>query len=183
MLRALVGRYWWVYLIRGILALVFGVLALMWPGATIEALLIFFGAWALVSGLFMLAGSFGAKKVTDHWWVWLLAGLVGIAAGVLTFINPRATGLVLLIWIAVWAIISGAFDIVTAIRWRKELKGEGWLILAGAAWVIFGFLLLKNPLAGAVAIVTLIGVWAIVMGIILILVSFRAKKFAQAAAA
>ena len=181
MLRALVGRYWWVYLVRGILALVFGVLALMWPGATIEALLIFFGAWALVTGIFMLVGSFGAKKVSDHWWVWLLAGLVGIAAGILTFKHPAATGLALLIYVGVWAIVSGVFDIVTAIRWRKELKGEGWLILAGAAWVILGFLLLNNPLAGAIAIITLIGVWSIILGVVQILVAFKAKTFAAAA--
>jgi uncharacterized membrane protein HdeD (DUF308 family) len=182
MLRALVGRYWWVYLVRGILALLFGILALMSPGATIEALIYFFGAWALITGLFMLIGSFGAKKISDHWWVWLLAGFAGIAAGILTFMNPRATGLALLIWLAVWAIVSGVFDIVTAVRWRKELRGEGWLILAGAAWVIFGLLILKNPLAGAMALITLIGIWAIILGFVLILVSFKAKKLATAGA-
>jgi uncharacterized membrane protein HdeD (DUF308 family) len=182
MLRAMVGRFWWVFLVRGILAIVFGILALTSPKGTIEALILFFGAWALVAGIFSAIGAFGAKGVSDHWWVWLLAGLVGIAAGVLTFLNPRATGLALLIWLAVWAIVSGAFDIATAVRWRKEIRGEGWLILAGAAWVVFGLLLLKNPLAGAIALVTLLGVYAIVLGVILIAVSFKAKKMASAPA-
>lgn len=171
----LLSKHWWVFLVRGLAAIIFGAMALAWPGLTLATLIIFFGAWALVSGLFAIFGAFSARKAHGDWWVLLLQGVLGVAVGLLTFWAPGVTAIALLWYIAFWSIFTGIVEIVTAVRLRKEIRGEGWIMLAGAASVVFGVLLLLYPGAGAVALITLIAAYAIVFGVILVVAAFKLK--------
>jgi len=180
-IRSLLAKYWWVFLLRGLAAIAFGVLALVAPAATIAALVFIFAVFALASGVLAVAGALALRKESDHWWVWLLQGVVGIVVGVLTFRSPAITALVLLTFIAVNAIIVGALEVVTAIRVRKEIEGEGWIIAAGLASILFGALLIARPGAGALALITVIGAYATVFGILLVLGAFRLRKAAAIA--
>jgi len=172
----LLAKNWWVFLIRGLVAILFGVVTFAWPGLTLVTLVFLFGVWALVSGVFALMGAFTAMQTHKNWWVLLLIGLLGVAVGVLTFRQPGITALSLLWYIAFWSIFTGVVEIVEAIRLRKEIQGEGWLMLAGVASVLFGGLLLARPGAGALALITVIAAYAIVFGVILVVASLRLKK-------
>lgn len=178
MLRRLLAKYWWVFLLRGLAALAFGVLAVVSPARTIGALVFVFAAFAIASGVLALIGAFQIRTESDHWWVWLLQGIAGIVLGVLTFRSPGITALVLLMFIAANAIISGLFEVITAIKVRKEIEGEGWIIAAGVASILFGILLVARPGAGALALITVIGAYAIVFGVMLVLGAFKLKRFA-----
>ena len=180
MIRALLARYWWLFLLRGLAALAFGVLALVAPAATIAVLVFTFAVFAVLSGVLAVAGAFMIRTQSDHWWVWLLQGLAGIVLGVLTFRSPGITALVLLLFIAANAIVVGVLEVVTAIRVRKEIEGEGWIIAAGIASILFGALLIARPGAGALALITVIGAYAAVFGILLILGAFRLRRAATA---
>jgi uncharacterized membrane protein HdeD (DUF308 family) len=179
-IRALLAKYWWVFLLRGLAALAFGVLAFVAPAATIAALVLTFAVFAVVSGVLAIAGAISLRKESDHWWVWLLQGIAGVVLGVLTFRSPGITALVLLLFIAANAIITGLLEVVTAFRVRKEIEGEGWIIAAGIASILFGVLLIARPGAGALALITVIGAYATVFGILLVLGAFKLKKFAAA---
>lgn len=178
----LLSKNWWVFLVRGLIAILFGLMAFAWPGLTLVTLVFLFGVWALVSGAFAIVGAFGARKVHRDWWVILLTGLLGVAVGLLTFWRPGITAISLLWYIAFWAIFTGIVEIVTALRLRKEIKGEGWILLAGIASVIFGILLIVYPGSGALALITLIAAYAIVFGVILVIASFKLKKLQPRAA-
>lgn len=180
---ALLSKHWWVFLVRGILAILFGLMAFAWPGLTLATLVIFFGVWALVSGIFALFGAFSGKKAGGEWWVLLLHGLLGVAVGVLTFRQPGITAIALLWYVAFWSIFTGIVELVTAIRLRQEIRGEVWIMLAGAASVLFGVLLIARPGAGALALITLIAAYAIAFGVILGVVSLRLRKLRPAASA
>src|ERR1043165_7837344 len=149
------ARYWWLFLVRGIVAIVFGVLAFMWPGLTLVTLVLFWGAFALVDGVLALAHAFMGGDIGHRWWL-ALVGLAGIAAGILTFLWPGLTALVLLIFIATWAIVLGIFQIIGAIQLRKEIDNEWTIGLSGAVSVLFGVIMLVAPGAGAVGLI-----WAI----------------------
>lgn len=164
---------WWALLLRGIAAVAFGVLAFVWPGITLTALVFLWGAYALVDGVFSIAAGIKSHGESRRWWVLLVEGLLSVAAGVIAFVIPGITALVLLLLIAAWAIVTGAFEIVAAIQMRKYIRGEWLLIIAGIASVIFGVLLFINPAAGALAVIWLIGAYAIVFGILLIALSLR----------
>jgi uncharacterized membrane protein HdeD (DUF308 family) len=172
----LLAKNWWVFLVRGIAAILFGLMAFAWPGLSLATLVIFFGAWALVGGIFAIVGAFSASKRHKEWWVLLLQGILGVGVGVLTFWQPGITAISILWYLAFWSIFTGVVEVVTAIRLRKEIKGEGWIMLAGAASVLFGVLLIARPGAGALALITLIACFAIVFGVILVVAAFRLKK-------
>jgi uncharacterized membrane protein HdeD (DUF308 family) len=178
--ESVVSGYWWTLLLRGIVAILFGVIAFVWPGVTLGALVLLFGAYAFVDGV---AGIIlGIKDFGDRerWWATLLAGIVGVAAGVLTFMMPGITALALLALIAVWAIVHGIFEIVAAVRLRHAIEGEWLLGLVGALSVAFGVLMLMFPGAGALAVVFWIGAFAIASGVALIALGFRVRRVAHA---
>ncbi|MGE3230225.1 MAG: HdeD family acid-resistance protein [Hyphomicrobium sp.] len=167
---------WWLILIRGIAALVFGLLALFWPGITLVTLVLLYGAFALVDGVFALGAAIvGRVSATPRWWL-AIVGLLGIAAGALTFAWPGITALVLLFFIAGWSIAIGAFQIIGAIQLRKEIDNEWLLILSGALSVLFGLALFFWPGAGAMALIWLIALYAIVFGILIIAFAFRLRR-------
>ena len=175
MLR-LLAKNWWMLVLRGILAIIFGILALVWPTPTLRVLVLFFGVYALVDGLFTLISALGTRRDVPWWWV-LLEGIFGIAAGVATFVWPNITALVLLILIAAWAVITGLFEILAAIELRKKIEGEGWLILGGVLSIIFGVVLFLQPGSGALAVIWLIGAYTIIFGIFLIAMGFRLRAW------
>ena len=164
---------WWALVLRGLIAIAFGVIAFVSPHITLTALVFLWGAYALVDGIFAIAAGIKTYTENQRWWVLLLEGILGVVAGVLAFVIPAITAWVLLILIAVWAIVTGVFEITEAIQLRKHIKGEWLLALAGVASVLFGVALLFNPNAGALAVVWLIGAYAIVFGILLIALGLR----------
>ena len=169
------ARYWWLILSRGIAAIVFGVLAFIWPGITLAVLVLFWGAFALVDGILALAHAIMGGNVGSRWWLALI-GVLGIIVGLLTFLMPGVTALVLLVFIATWAIVLGIFQIAGAIRLRKEIDNEWTLILGGVLSMLFGLVLLVAPGAGAVALIWVIAAYAILFGVLLVALSLRLKK-------
>jgi uncharacterized membrane protein HdeD (DUF308 family) len=170
------AKTWWLTLLRGLAAIIFGVLAFIWPGLTLFTLVLLYGAYALVDGVISLVAAFtGSAKPVPTWWL-IVVGLLGIAAGLVTFLWPGITALVLIIFIGAWAIAHGVFEIVGAIKLRKEIDNEWWLILAGALSVIFGLIVLVAPGAGALGLVWAIGAYSVVFGILLVGLSLRLRK-------
>jgi uncharacterized membrane protein HdeD (DUF308 family) len=161
--------------IRGIVGLIFGVVAFAWPGVTIAALVVIFGAYAIIDGVTNLV--IGLTRTPTHGRspATVLQGLVGIAAGVLAFIWPGITALALVFFIGAWAIITGIFEIAAAIRLRKTIKGEWMLALSGLMSLAFGVLVFAFPGAGAVGIAWVLGVYAAAAGIVLIALGIRLR--------
>ena len=179
MLSATLARYWWMIMLRGILAILFGIMVFAWPGITLLSLVFLFGFYALADGVANVVTAIGGRREQEHWWVLLLLGLAGVALGILTFLNPGITALALLFYIAVWAIVTGVLQIVAAIRLRKEIQGEFWLALAGAASVGLGLLLIARPGEGALAVLWIIGFYAILFGVVLLILAFKARRFVR----
>src|SRR4030081_2234211 len=158
---------WWLVALRGLAAVIFGVLAFAWPGITLLTLIWLFGAFALVNGILSLVLTTKAPKGYPRFGSLILGGLLGILAGLLTFVMPGITALGLLILIAVWALVTGILEIVAAIKLRKTITGEWMLILAGLASVAFGILLILQPAAGVLDMVLCVAPYAFLFGILL----------------
>jgi uncharacterized membrane protein HdeD (DUF308 family) len=175
MLHAL-AKNWWLMLLRGLASILFGILAFTWPGLTILSLIILYGAFALVDGAFaVIAAIMGGASPTPRWWL-AVVGLFGVAAGIATFAWPGLTAILLLTFIGAWALARGVFEIIGAIRLRKEIDNEWMLILSGAVSVLFGLAMLVRPGAGALALIWVIGFYAMVSGVLLVGLAFRLKK-------
>jgi uncharacterized membrane protein HdeD (DUF308 family) len=168
-------RGWWLLVLRGVCAVLFGVLAFAWPGRTGEVLVLLFGGYALVNGIFTLGLATRAPKGTPGKGTLVLLGLLGVAAGVLTFFYPGITALSLLSVIAFWAIFTGILEISAAIKLRKELSNEWMLILGGLLSAVFGVMVIAVPKAGALSIIWLIGTYAIVFGVMLLTAALRLR--------
>ena len=174
-LARILFRNWWLLLLRGIAAIAFGVLAWAMPQASIAALVLLFGAYALVDGALGVAAAIAGRGDHEQRWLVGLWGLVGIGAGIITFLSPDVTALVLLFYIAIWAIATGMLEISAAIRLRKEIEGEWVLGVAGLASVAFGIALVAKPGAGALAVVWLIATYAVAFGVLLVFLAFKAR--------
>ena len=179
MLHAL-AQNWWLFLLRGLCAIVFGVLAFVWPGATLLTLVLLYGGFALVDGVASIVTAIKGGSLTSRWWLAIIGGL-GIVAGILTLYWPGLTALVLLLFIAVWAIATGIIQIIGGIRLRKEIDNEWLPIVSGVLSVLFGLLLLAQPGAGALAMIFVIGAYAIAQGILTVAFSWRLRRHAHAA--
>src|SRR5215467_1831080 len=163
-----VGR-WWTVLLRGLTAVAFGLLTFAWPHLTITALVLLFGFYALMHGVFSLMAALGNRQQTRSRWLLALEGVVGLWAGIVTLRSPSTTAMVLIFFIWVWAIATGILRIVEAIRLRKEISGEIWLALSGVVTVIFGILLILRPIVGVVALAWVIAGYALLLGLFEIL--------------
>jgi uncharacterized membrane protein HdeD (DUF308 family) len=170
---------WSALAIRGVLAIIFGLLVFAWPGITLWVLILFFGAHVLIDGVLALVAAIRGSASGVRWWGMLIEGILGIATGLITFLWPGLTALVLLYLIAAWAIIIGVFEIIAAIRLRKEIEGEWLLALRGVLAIIFGVILFANPGAGALAFAWMIGMFAIVFGVIELILAFRLRGHHQ----
>jgi uncharacterized membrane protein HdeD (DUF308 family) len=172
---------WWMLMIRGAAAILFGVLTFVAPGISLVALVIVWGIYALVDGAFNLMTALRGAR-TGRRWGWLMfEGIVSIAAGILTFLWPGITALALLAVIAVWAMLTGIAEIAAAVRLRKHIQGEWLLALTGVLSIVFGALLLLSPGTGALALLWMIGTYAIVFGLLLGALGLRLHSWGRAA--
>lgn len=176
MLPTLAGN-WWALLVRGIAAVLFGLAALFWPGLTLFVLIVFFGAYVLVDGVFALVA--GIRGSGDRRWLLLAEGALGILAGLIAFFWPGQTALVLLYVIAAWAILTGILKVVMAISLRREIENEWLMGLGGVLSVLFGLILAVLPGVGLLSLVWLIGIYALIFGIALIVLGFRVRGHRQ----
>ena len=182
MLIETLKRHWWVPVIRGIAAIVFGVIAFAYPGLTVAMLVLFFGAWVLVDGVFRVVGAIGHRASDKEWGFDLIIGIVGIIIGFLTFHAPQITALALIIYIAAWALMIGATEIALAIKLRREIKGEWFLILMGLVSIVFAVMLLWNPAVGAAALIWIMAWYAVILGVLGVIFGFRLRSLPTFAA-
>jgi uncharacterized membrane protein HdeD (DUF308 family) len=168
---------WLLLLLRGIVTIAFGVLAFIWPGLTLLTLIFLWGAYAIADGVFALGVAVSSKggEIAPRWWLALI-GIAGILAGVLAFIWPAITAQLLLVFIASWAILTGALQIWGAIQLRKEIEVEWMLVLSGLLSIALGVALLARPGVGALAVIWLIGSFAILVGCIYVSLALWLKK-------
>jgi uncharacterized membrane protein HdeD (DUF308 family) len=171
----LIARSWWSLVLRGLLAVLVGIVTFVWPSATLAALVLLFGAYALIDGALSLMGAFRASAAHERWGALLLEGVVGLVVGVVTLAWPAITVFVLSIMIGGWAVVTGVFEIMAAIRLRRHIAGEWLLALIGIASVIFGILVLIAPLLGAIVLALWFGAYELVFGILLIALGFRLR--------
>jgi uncharacterized membrane protein HdeD (DUF308 family) len=169
------SRNWWAIALRGVVAIAFGVLAFLLPGLTLYALVILFGAFAMVDGVLALVGAFRRREGRRPDLFLIIGGLAGIAAGIIAFVLPGLSALALLYVIAAWAIVTGIAEVVAAYQLREEIRGEWLLALSGAVSFVFGLFIALFPGPGALAVVWLIAAYAIVSGVILLALAFRLR--------
>jgi uncharacterized membrane protein HdeD (DUF308 family) len=177
------ARNWWILALKGVLAILFGVLAFLWPGLAWVVVVASFGAFALVDGTFSLVAALTGHGQGRRWWALVLQGVLGISAGVLTLIWPEITQLALLVFIAWWAVATGVFAVVAAIRLRREIEGEWLLALSGILSVIFGatlvIALFVVPEAGALAVAWLIATFAVAYGVLMLILAYQLRRLVR----
>jgi uncharacterized membrane protein HdeD (DUF308 family) len=176
-MNELFSKSWSWLALRGAISLVFGILAAFWPGITLLWLLVIFAAYAMIGGVASAAAAIKNWKTNPDWWLMALWGLVGIGAGVIALILPNLTAIVLVLLIGATALANGIVDIVMAIRLRKVIRGEALLILNGLISVAFGVFVFFFPGVGALALVWLIAMYAIVSGLLLLALAWRARSW------
>ncbi|HLI06914.1 MAG TPA: HdeD family acid-resistance protein [Ktedonobacteraceae bacterium] len=179
MARPTYGRHWWALLIRGIIAILFGIAAIVWPGMTVIVLVALFGAFALVDGIFAVVAAIG-ERGHDNWGWLLIGGLVGIIIGIITFFWPAITALILLDIIAIWAILMGIFYLTVVFAYHQSVGREILLVIMALLSFIFAAILLIHPVASLLALVWVIGVYAIIVGIMWIIRAFRFRALVHA---
>lgn len=178
MVEMLTRNWGWVVL-RGVVAILFGLLALFRPGLTLAVLVLWFGAYALVDGAFLAVSAIANRKGEARWGTLLAGGLLGMTAGVITFLMPGLTIFALLVLVAVWAIVLGVAEIVAAVRLRKEITGEWMFIVAGLLAVGFGLVVFAAPITGALAVALWVGIYALVSGVTLVALGFRLRRWGR----
>ena len=166
---------WWMFAVRGVVAVIFGIMAFTRPEQTLQGLVLVFGAYAFLDGVFAIFAGIASYQYFERWWAVLLEGVAGVVIGLLTFFWPNITALVLVYFIAAWALITGIFEIVAAIQLRRVITGEWMLVVGGLLSIIFSAMLFVLPGAGAVSLVWMIGAYAFVFGISEIIFAFRLR--------
>jgi uncharacterized membrane protein HdeD (DUF308 family) len=175
------ARWWWAYILRGVVAVAFGVLAFLAPGWGLAVLVALFGLWALLEGMTSFFTALRTRTTHRNWWLELLEGIASLAAGVIALLFPGFAADILILLIAAWAIVIGAVQIYLAIRMRDEIQGEFWLGLAGVAAIVFGVATLFFPAGSALSIVWLIGSFAIAFGVFLVILGWRLRRINELA--
>jgi uncharacterized membrane protein HdeD (DUF308 family) len=178
-MEIVLARNWWSLVLRGVLALILGFVAFAWPGITLGALVLLFGAYALVDGIMAVIGAWRASRAHERWGALVLEGIVGIAAAVVTVLWPAITALALVYLIATWAIVTGVLELTAAVRLRKVISGEWLMALSGIASILFGILAIIVPLAGAVGIAFMFGFYQVFFGVLLISLGFRLRSWSR----
>lgn len=170
------ARNWWLVVLRGILAILFGLTAFVWPDITWVVLIMMFGIYTLLDGLAAVGTGLSRAKESPRWWAFLGEGLVGIAVAVVALIWPQLTGLILVLVIAGWAVLTGILEIIAAIRLRHEINNEWLLALGGIVSIALGVFLFLRPFAGGIAIIWTVAAYALIFGVILIALGFRLRS-------
>ena len=179
----LVRRNWWIMALRGLFAVIFGLIALVAPGIALLAFIYVFAAYALIDGGIAIITAIQERELLDRWgWV-LFEGILSILAWIIAFANPSLTAVVLLYIIAAWAIVTGIMEIVTAFVIREFVSREWVLALAGIASVAFGIILFIYPGAGILSILWLVGIYGIVFGLLFIVRAFQLRSWASSVTA
>ena len=171
----LMTQNWWVIALRGLVAVLFGIATFMWPGITLWVLGALFGAYALTNGIFAVIEAFRRDASRERWRPLLFEGVVGILIGAVTLTWPGLTAMGLLYLIAFWAIMTGVFEIITAIRLRHEISGEWIMALTAILSMAFGFLLVAFPAQGALSIILIIGAFVFASGALMIALAFKLR--------
>lgn len=174
----LLAKNWWVVVLRGVFAILFGLLAVFYPGLALQSFLFLFAVYAVADGLGAVWTAI-QNRTQKQWWIHLLEGFVSIIAGIGALLFPGLTTLTVLFLIAGWAIITGVFEIVAAFQLRKEIEGEFWLGLGGLASILFGVLLIVFPGGGILTLLTIVAVYAILFGITLIMLGWKLRIHAS----
>jgi len=176
-MNELLSKSWRVLALRGAISILFGILAVLWPGLTLMWLIVLFAAWAVISGFAYMSAAVKNRQAHHDWWMLLMLGLIGLGAGVIAILNPGLTTVFLVLLMGATAMANGIMDIAMAIRLRKVIHGEGLLILSGIVSVLFGVFVFFFPSAGALAMVWLISIYAVVTGVLLLALAWRAKSW------
>ncbi len=171
MLEAM-ARNWWTLLIRGIAAILFGFVVILFPNLSLVLLVTFLAAYLFVDGIFALIAAFKSREHA-HWWLVALEGVLGIAAGIAAFLFPGAAVLTFFYIVVFWAIVTGVLEILGAIELRKQINNEWWMILSGAISILFGVVLMISPIAGVMTLLWLVGIMAIAFGVMMVILAFR----------
>jgi uncharacterized membrane protein HdeD (DUF308 family) len=170
------GRFWWTVLLRGITAIIFGLIALLWAEFATVALVFIFGAYAIIDGILLVANSWSNRTTNPRWWVVFLEGLAGITAGFVVFFLTDFAAFAIIYLIAMWALVTGILELVTAIRLREEIQNEWALGVSGILSIILGIFLIIWPALGILAVIWAVGIYAILFGLLMIYLSFQVRK-------
>jgi uncharacterized membrane protein HdeD (DUF308 family) len=171
------ARSWWLVVLRGMIAILFGLATFLWPSITWLALILLFGIYAIVDGIVAISAGVMGSKYSQRWWMFLLEGMIGLAAGIIAILRPGLTSIVLIAVIASWAILTGILEIAAAIRLRREITNEWMLAFAGFVSIVLGVLLFFQPATGGLVITLMIGAYALIFGIMLVVLGFRLRKW------
>lgn len=182
-MAAVLAGNWWAWILRGVLAIIFGILTFMLPQTALLTLTLLFAGYAVVEGIINSIAAVSAPKGAQpqRWWILLLEGIVSVAAGFVTILYPGITILVFVTLIGIWAVITGVFEIVAAIRLRKQIEGEWLLVIMGIFSVIFGGVFLFLPVVGALTLAFYIGAYALIFGVLLIALGFKLRNWGKTA--
>jgi uncharacterized membrane protein HdeD (DUF308 family) len=173
------ARNWWSLVIRGIFAILLGVITFVGPGITVAALVLLFGAYALVDGVMAIIGAVRAARSHERWGALLIEGVASLVAAAITMAWPGITAVALVFVIAAWAIVTGVFEVMAAVRLRKYVTGEWLLALGGIASLLFGILLIIAPVAGALVLALWVGAYTLVFGVLLIALGLRLRSWGK----
>jgi uncharacterized membrane protein HdeD (DUF308 family) len=171
------SQNWWLVVLRGVLAILFGIAAFIWPGITLLTLIVMFGVYAIFDGLIAIWTGLSRTRESSRWWMFLLEGLLSIGAGIAALVWPGLATLVFIYIMAFWAVFTGILEIVAAIRLRHEITNEWFLALGGVLSIGLGILLFLQPAAGSLAIIWIIASYALVFGILLLILGIRLRNW------
>jgi uncharacterized membrane protein HdeD (DUF308 family) len=171
------SRNWWLVALRGLLAILFGVGAFVWPALTWLVLILMFGMYAIVDGIFAMVSGMFQSRYSPRWWVFLVEGFISLIAGVIVLLQPGLAGITLVIVIAIWAVLTGLLEVIAAIRLRREIRNEWMLGFGGFLSVMLGLLMLLQPAAGGLVITLMVGAYALIFGMLLVALSLRLRSF------
>ena len=175
----MLARNWWALALRGLFALLFGILALALPGITAETLILLFGIFAIADGIFAIVAAVRAAERHERWGAMVIEGIVGILAGLVAIFIPIAAALALVLVVGAWAFVTGILELVGAVKLRREIADEWLLVIDGVLSILLGLLMLIFPGAGLVALVWIIGIYALLFGIALIALAVRLRGHAH----
>jgi uncharacterized membrane protein HdeD (DUF308 family) len=167
---------WWLLVLKGVLLIVFGIIAMLNPGVTFTVMLIWFSAYLIIDGVFSLISVFRNWQTQEDKWLFVLEGALGIVLGILIYRSPETYALFTVLMMAFWAIFAGVSRIGMAIQLRKEIEGEGWLALSGVLSILFGIIIIAQPSIGVSTLVLIIAVFALIIGAALIMLGLRVRK-------
>lgn len=172
---------WWLLALRGLVALLFGAVAIVWPAITLATLALLFAAYGMLAGAVWIFGAVAHRASDRRWPVLLLMGILSAAAGAIAALYPGLTALALVLLMGANALVSGVIEIVLAVRLRTRIKGEPLLALSGAVSVVFGVVVLLFPLgAGALALAWMVGLYAMLTGAMLLALSLQVRAWSRA---